>query len=182
MSVTATDDDGGEGTAGATVTVHNVAPVVEPIVAPLDPVQINTDVATSADFADLGTENTHTAEWDWDYQGWDEAATSAGTVIEDNGSGTVTGSHSYSLPGVYTLQLTVLDDDTGQDTQEFRYVVVYDPDGGFVTGGGWIDSPEGAPAGRVASRFRLPPDDGGQGRDWSGQWLRSCGHPSRGGS
>lgn len=24
------------------------------------------------------------------------------------------------------------------------YAVVYDPDGGFVTGGGWIDSPEGA--------------------------------------
>ena len=26
----------------------------------------------------------------------------------------------------------------------FQYVVVYDPDGGFVTGGGWIDSPAGA--------------------------------------
>ena len=26
----------------------------------------------------------------------------------------------------------------------FRFAVVYDPDGGFVTGGGWIDSPEGA--------------------------------------
>jgi hypothetical protein len=26
----------------------------------------------------------------------------------------------------------------------FQYVVVYDPDGGFVTGGGWIDSPVGA--------------------------------------
>ena len=25
-----------------------------------------------------------------------------------------------------------------------RYFVVYDPDGGFVTGGGWIDSPAGA--------------------------------------
>ena len=26
----------------------------------------------------------------------------------------------------------------------FQYVVVYDPDGGFVTGGGWINSPAGA--------------------------------------
>jgi hypothetical protein len=26
----------------------------------------------------------------------------------------------------------------------FQYVVVYDPSGGFVTGGGWIDSPAGA--------------------------------------
>ena len=28
--------------------------------------------------------------------------------------------------------------------QRFLYVVVYDPEGGFVTGGGWIESPEGA--------------------------------------
>jgi hypothetical protein len=27
---------------------------------------------------------------------------------------------------------------------EYRYVVVYDPNGGFITGGGWIDSPTGA--------------------------------------
>ena len=30
------------------------------------------------------------------------------------------------------------------DSATYRYVVVYDPDGGFVTGGGWIDSPAGA--------------------------------------
>ena len=26
----------------------------------------------------------------------------------------------------------------------YDYIVVYDPNGGFVTGGGWIDSPPGA--------------------------------------
>jgi len=30
------------------------------------------------------------------------------------------------------------------NTAEFQYVVVYDPSEGFVTGGGWIDSPAGA--------------------------------------
>jgi hypothetical protein len=30
------------------------------------------------------------------------------------------------------------------DSEEFRYIVIYDPDGGFVTGGGWIYSPAGA--------------------------------------
>jgi hypothetical protein len=29
-------------------------------------------------------------------------------------------------------------------TARYQYVVVYDPDGGFITGGGWIDSPAGA--------------------------------------
>ncbi|MGD2178946.1 MAG: hypothetical protein PVG71_14125, partial [Anaerolineae bacterium] len=34
--------------------------------------------------------------------------------------------------------------DGGYGSSEYRYVVAYDPDGGFVTGGGWIDSPPGA--------------------------------------
>ena len=36
------------------------------------------------------------------------------------------------------------DDDGDYGESIFQYVVVYDPEGGFVTGGGWIDSPEGA--------------------------------------
>jgi len=65
-------------------------------------------------------------------------------VTEERGSGSVTGTHSYDLPGVYTLRLAVSDDDAGEDIEEYRYVVVYDPNDGFVTGGGWIASPEGA--------------------------------------
>ena len=30
------------------------------------------------------------------------------------------------------------------DTQTFQFVAIYDPEGGFVTGGGWITSPVGA--------------------------------------
>jgi hypothetical protein len=44
---------------------------------------------------------------------------------------------------VYAIQVTVTDDD-GEATTESVMVVVYDPEGGFVTGGGWIDSPERA--------------------------------------
>jgi hypothetical protein len=40
--------------------------------------------------------------------------------------------------------LTVTDDDGGTGQSVFQYVVVYDPEGGFVTGAGWIDSPAGA--------------------------------------
>ena len=61
-----------------------------------------------------------------------------------NGSGSVSGSHTYTTPGVYTLSLTVTDKDRDSAQSVFQYVVVYDPTGGFVTGGGWIDSPTGA--------------------------------------
>lgn len=36
------------------------------------------------------------------------------------------------------------DDDGESDSSAFQYIVVYDPEGGFVTAGGWIMSPEGA--------------------------------------
>ena len=42
--------------------------------------------------------------------------------------------------------MTVLDDDGGEGQSIFQFVVVYDPEGGFVTGGGWINSPAGASA------------------------------------
>jgi hypothetical protein len=50
--------------------------------------------------------------------------------------------------GLYTVEVTVTDDDLGSDVKTFptggQLIVIYDPSAGFVTGGGWIDSPSGA--------------------------------------
>jgi hypothetical protein len=62
----------------------------------------------------------------------------------DGGTGTgVTPTHSYTLAGVYTVCLTV-NDGSLDSIQACTMAVVYDPSAGFVTGGGWIDSPTGA--------------------------------------
>ncbi len=121
------------------MVLDNVAPAVGSISAPTDPVAVNTTVSISAPFSDAGTNDTHTAVIDWG-----DGSSSAGSVSEANGAGTASGSHTYTAAGVYTLQLTVSDDDGLSDTEIFQYVVVYDPSAGFVTGGGWIDSPAGA--------------------------------------
>src|SRR5262249_6186569 len=75
---------------------------------------------------------------------WGDNSTSPGGITENNGSGTVTGSHSYAVDGVYTISLTVTNNGGGTGQATFQYVVVYNPNGAFVTGGGWITSPPGA--------------------------------------
>jgi hypothetical protein len=52
-------------------------------------------------------------------------------------------SHAYAQAGVYPITVTVTDDDDGYDTEAYEFVVIYDPEGGFVTGGGWIYSEVG---------------------------------------
>jgi hypothetical protein len=121
------------------VTVLNADPLITLIDAPLDPVQIGSEVFVNADFDDPGTEDIHTATCDWG----DETTTEA-EVMQNPGSGTASCSYGYSSAGVYTLSIIVNDDDSGSDEEIFQYIVIYDPDGGFVTGGGWITSPEGA--------------------------------------
>jgi hypothetical protein len=57
--------------------------------------------------------------------------------------GTETVEHVYLLSGIYNVQLSVRDTEGAEDTDS-TMVVVYDPEDGFVTGGGWIESPAGA--------------------------------------
>ena len=64
-------------------------------------------------------------------------------MSETNGAGSISGSHVYTTIGVYKITLIVTDKDGGLGSSIFQYVVVYDPNGGFVTGGGWINSQEG---------------------------------------
>jgi len=73
------------------------------------------------------------------------------SVVEPAGEtpGTAAASHTFASPGVYRARLTITDTCSGSVTTDQidgleSLVVVYDPQGGFVTGSGWIDSPAGA--------------------------------------
>ena len=139
VALRVTDDDGGWHIDTCTVTLSNVAPTIETLILTLEPIQIGTPVDLTATFADPGILDTHTAIIDWG-----DGNTTTGTISGSDGTYTVTDSWIYGQPGVYTITLTVEDDDGGNDTMTFKYVVIYDPSAGFVTGGGWIMSPEGA--------------------------------------
>jgi hypothetical protein len=117
---------------------RRAAPSFNPIQAPTEPVVVNIEISATTTFTGFLLD-THTVRWDWG-----DGFTSLGAVQESGGSGTATGSHIYETPGVYTVKLKVTDSSGSVVTTEFHYVVVYDPQGGFVTGGGWIDSTQGA--------------------------------------
>ena len=126
--------------ATADVNVNNEDPSVGAITVPVDPIIVDGSIDVSASFTDPGILDSHTAVWDWG-----DETTSTGMVIETDGSGVASDSHSYNTPGVYEVMITVNDKDGGSGTViAAHYVVVYDPSAGFVTGGGWIDSTEGA--------------------------------------
>jgi hypothetical protein len=112
------------------------------LINPSDPVPVNTEIHAEAGFTDaLSGTHAYSAIWDWG-----DGNTSLG-VIEN---GIVTGAHSYVEPGVYTVGLEVSEVNESSSlagllkTAVYQYAVVYDPAAGFVTGGGWFDSPEGA--------------------------------------
>jgi hypothetical protein len=140
VRLTVTDPSGASNTQCTTTTISNVAPAVDRIAAPVDPVRLGAgEVCATADFVDRGSVDTHTAEWDWG-----DGGIGPGTLDEALGFGSVSDCHVYTEAGIYTIDLKVTDDDGDSGQSEFQYVVVYDPQGGFVTGGGWIDSPAGA--------------------------------------
>ena len=104
---------------------------------PVDPVAVQTSVNVNASFVNPDTGDTHTATCDWN-----DGNSSAGTVNEIDKN--VTGTHTYTQAGVYEIELTLTDGSGDSAQQAYQFAVIYDPDGGFVTGGGWINSPAGA--------------------------------------
>jgi len=116
-------------------------PVISPITAPTTPVLVGAPITVSASFTDAEAQDTHVAAWDWGGDG----DFSPGIITESNGSGTVTGTHVYRDPGVYTIRLYLTDSVGASTTQTFEYVSVYNelPQGVF-TAGRKFDSPAGA--------------------------------------
>jgi hypothetical protein len=114
VTLTITDGEGDVGEDSLVVTVDNVAPSVD---AGLDQTaQPGELVSFNGDFTDPGTDDTWTIEWDL----------GDGTIIND----TKTFDYAYEDPGIYTVTMTVTDDDggVGDDTVEIRVMLrVYLP-------------------------------------------------------
>ncbi len=142
---TATDAAGNQASCQQLITVTNRNPEVM-ITGPSS--GTISAVGTPVSFTGTFTDNpggTHTAIWMF------EDITQVATVVEPVGStsGLANTTYTFSTPGVYQVKLIVVDGCGGMGTatvvDDFdAIVVIYDPNGGYVTGGGWINSPTGA--------------------------------------
>jgi hypothetical protein len=143
VTLTVTDSHDASSSCQAVVTVTNPDPVAT-ITGPATGAvyAAGTPVNFTGSFSD-NAGGTHTATWMFD------TTSVAGTVNETTGA--ITATHTFTAAGVYTVKLTVNDGCGGSHTTETigpdaltMLVVIYDPGAGWVTGGGWINSPAGA--------------------------------------
>ena len=104
-TLTVTDSSGNTDSDSIIVTVNHLAPNIGGwSLTPTEALPGDT-INAYAPFGSQGVNNTHTAIFDWG-----DGAITQGIITEDNGSGSVVGSHIYLLPGIYSVTLTITDD------------------------------------------------------------------------
>ncbi|MCH7726911.1 MAG: hypothetical protein IH991_10570, partial [Planctomycetes bacterium] len=121
ISVSLKDEDGTHANAGArTVQVNNVPPEITQLAtsATLENKAVPGETVTlTGKFKDLGSGDTHTATVDWN----------DGTPLEpisiDQSAGTFDGTHTYVDGGIYTITVTLIDDDGGFDVETTTAVI-----------------------------------------------------------
>ena len=122
--------------AGTVFGMFESPPQIDAVAGPADPVALGGDITVAVDYVVLGDPNAVAVTFIW----------GDGTEIMaiPSGAGGVSATHLYAMPGVYGVTVRITDAEGDVSEGRFENVVIYDPEGGFVTGGGWIDSPPGA--------------------------------------
>ena len=105
VTVMVTDDEKATASDSLSIRVDNAAPVIG---EPADQAVVEGEIVKleGVSFVDPGTLDTHTATIDWG-----DGTSLSATVTELGGAGSVSGSHAYEDNDVYTVIVTVTDDD-----------------------------------------------------------------------
>lgn len=117
----------------------NTPPIISFIEGANNPINVSSATANvTVHFTDAGASDMHRCTFDWG-----DGSTPTQVAAEGVGNGSCSAVHTYTEPDVYSVQATVSDQDGAADQERFQDIIVYDPNAGFVTGGGWITSPVG---------------------------------------
>ena len=128
VEICVSDEDGAEGCGDSDHTVDNVAPTIGDTAnsaAACGDSGDGTPVEVSADFSDPGFDSAVAGtleDFDDSTIDWGDGTVEAADVDETPGgagtptTGTASGSHVYASGGIYTIVITVKDDDGGTDS------------------------------------------------------------------
>ncbi len=75
-------------------------------------------ISLSGSFTDVGTQDTHTA-----LINWGDGNVTVATIGQGAGSGTFAGIHAYSTGGIFTITVTLTDDDGGAVTSTTSTII-----------------------------------------------------------
>lgn len=122
-------------------------PITSNVIADPNPVAVNDPVMVTATVDDTNTGGSNVAYANYVIYDSDGVKVDSGSMADSFDSPIVNVNQNITSPstaGIYKLCVNGTDEYGNIGPEECIMLVVYDPDGGFVTGGGWIDSPEGA--------------------------------------
>ena len=123
ISVTLKDDDTGQDSDSVTTLVKNVDPVITDFSSGAtfdNKHEEGEEVTFTASFTDVGTLDSHTATINWD-DGTDDTEIDLGV---SGGAGSFSVTHAFPAGGVFTVTLTLTDDDTGTDVEMTTAVII----------------------------------------------------------
>ena len=130
------------------IATDDVGPITSDVTTAPNPAAVNGAVTLTADVDDQATGGSNIASSEYTLDGgttWTAMSASDGLFDEVMESVTA----SFAAPataGLYEVCVRGTDEPGNVGDPACTTLVVYDPAGGFVTGGGWIDSPDGAVA------------------------------------
>jgi len=141
----AKDDCGNTSITKATFTIEDTTPPDLGAIEEIIPQPVNTTFTLQAPSTGKAC-STESAEWYFNSNG--PATISSTKVLPVSGStftnNKVSATFNFSTTGVYSVMLVVKDACNNKTEVFYDYLVIFDPNGGFVNGGGWINSPNGA--------------------------------------
>ena len=146
LTITVTDTDGNQISQTVNVIVADfLGPETSNTAAAPNPVAVNTPVTVTANVDDstTGGSDITLAEYSFDGGPWVPTSVADG-VFDEVSEDVIANIGSFATPGVHRISVRGTDSAGNVGDVENILLAVYDPMAGFVTGGGWINSPEGA--------------------------------------
>jgi hypothetical protein len=126
------------------ITLDDEAPLFNEVIAAPNPVQLNNPIVVTTTIDDTATGSSVISGASCLVDGVSSSMSASDGTFDEPVEDVTFTINGYPTAGVHNISVTAMDAAGNPAVAEEILLAVYDPSAGFVTGGGWIMSPEGA--------------------------------------